>query len=83
MTRTRRDAWRTAAAIVIGLSATMGCSGPTVKIEAPDKPIVINLNIKIDHELRVKVDEDIDELFDENDELFGTEVEDGAEGGGA
>jgi hypothetical protein len=35
------------------------CS-PTVKIEAPDKPIEINLNIKLEQEVRVRVDRDVD-----------------------
>ncbi|MGI2169353.1 YnbE family lipoprotein [Shewanella sp. MF05960] len=45
-----------------------GCT-PTVKIEPPDKPIVINLNVKIEHEIRIKVDKELDTLI-ENDELF-------------
>ena len=43
---------------------------PTVQIVAPDKPIEINLNVKIQHEIRVKVDKDLDSLFDEDSELF-------------
>jgi len=46
-----------------------GCS-PTVKIEASDKPIVINMNIKIDHEIRVKVDRELDTLLDSKKGLF-------------
>ena len=46
-----------------------GCS-PTVKIEAPDKPIVINMNIKIDHEIRIKVDRELDSLLDNKKGLF-------------
>ena len=46
-----------------------GCA-PTVKVEAPDKPIEINLNVKIEHEIRVKVEKDIDELLSENEGLF-------------
>ena len=46
-----------------------GCS-PTVKIEASDKPIVINMNIKIDHEIRIKVDRDLDSLLDNKKGLF-------------
>lgn len=46
-----------------------GCA-PTVKVEAPEKPIEINLNVKIDHEIRVKVEKDIDELLSENEDLF-------------
>ena len=47
----------------------VGCS-PTVKVEAPDKPIEINMNIKIEHEIRVKVEKDIDQMLKQNKELF-------------
>ena len=47
----------------------LGCT-PTVKVEAPEEPIEINLNVKIDHEIRVKVEKDIDELLTENEDLF-------------
>ena len=43
---------------------------PTVKVEAPDKPIVINLNVKIEQEVRVKVDRDVDTLLKDNPDLF-------------
>ena len=42
----------------------------TVKLAAPEDPIVINLNVKIDHEIRLKVEKDIDDLFSEDSELF-------------
>ncbi|MEM7024390.1 MAG: YnbE family lipoprotein [Pseudomonadota bacterium] len=41
-----------------------------VQIEAPKEPIVINLNVKIEQVVRVKVEEDVDELFDTNEDLF-------------
>ena len=48
----------------------LGCS-PTVKMEPPDKPITINLNVKIDHEIRVKVDKELEQdIFSENSGLF-------------
>lgn len=47
----------------------VGCN-PTVKIEAPDKPIEINLNVKIEHEIRLQVDKDLEGLFDEESEVF-------------
>ena len=46
-----------------------GCN-PTVKIEAPDKPIEINLNVKIEHEIRLQVDKDLEGLFEEESEVF-------------
>ncbi|ABV37306.1 conserved hypothetical protein [Shewanella sediminis HAW-EB3] len=59
---------RTSVSAMIALLALTGCT-PTVKIEPPDKPIVINLNVKIEHEIKIKVDKDLDELLT-NDELF-------------
>ena len=46
-----------------------GCS-PTVKVEAPEKPIEINLNVKIEHEIRLQVDKDLEGLFDEDSDVF-------------
>lgn len=46
-----------------------GCT-PTVKVEAPDKPIVINLNVKIEHEVRVRVEKDLDNVLSSNPNLF-------------
>ena len=54
----------------IGLLLTLGACNPTVKIEAPDKPIEINLNIKIDQQVRVKVDRELDDVLAKNPELF-------------
>ncbi|MDP8306426.1 MAG: YnbE family lipoprotein [Candidatus Chlorobium antarcticum] len=56
------------ALFMAGLFMT-GCN-PTVRVEAPDKPIVINMNIKIDHEIRVKVDKELDSLLDTKQGLF-------------
>ena len=53
--------------IVVGL---ITACAPTVKVQAPDEPITINLNVKIEHEIRVKVEKDIDDLFSEEGGLF-------------
>jgi len=50
--------------------ALLAACTPKVQLEAPKEPITINMNIKIEHEIRVKVDKDLDQLFDKNDELF-------------
>ncbi|MEM6412726.1 MAG: YnbE family lipoprotein [Pseudomonadota bacterium] len=49
--------------------ALAACS-PTVKLEAPDKPIEINLNVKIDQEVRVRLDKDVEDLIADNPDLF-------------
>jgi hypothetical protein len=47
----------------------VGCS-PRVVVEAPKEPITINLNVKIDHEVRVKVDKDLDKVISKDSNLF-------------
>ncbi len=46
-----------------------GCS-PTVKVAAPDKPITINLNVKIEHHIKVKIDKELDDVLNEDSGLF-------------
>lgn len=46
-----------------------GCT-PTVKVEAPDKPIVINLNVKIQHEIKVQVEKDLENVLSKESGLF-------------
>ena len=57
------------AAAIVSLGCTLACT-PTVQVAPPTEPITINLNVKIEHEIVVKVDKDLDELFGEDDELF-------------
>ncbi len=40
-----------------------------VQVQAKE-PITINLNVKIDHEIRVKVDKELDSVFSADSELF-------------
>lgn len=46
-----------------------GCN-PTVEVKAPEEPITINMNIKIEHEVRIKVDKELDDVFAEDSGLF-------------
>ncbi|MDH2431527.1 hypothetical protein WH50_24355 [Pokkaliibacter plantistimulans] len=59
----------TLTALLGALIVVAGCT-PSVKVEAPDKPITINLNVKIEHEVLVKLDRQIDTLLDKNSDLF-------------
>lgn len=49
--------------------AVGGCS-PTVKVEAPDEPIVVNLNVKIEHKLKLKISKEVDEVIKEDSDIF-------------
>lgn len=55
--------------MIVLIPFIVGCN-PTVKIQAPDKPIEINLNVKIEHEIRLQVDKDLEGLFEEESEVF-------------
>ena len=43
---------------------------PTVRVEAPKEPITINLNVKIDAEVRVKLEEQAQEDIKNAPDLF-------------
>jgi predicted component of type VI protein secretion system len=51
--------------IVVCSAVLMGCS-PTVKVQAPSEPININLNVKIDHEINIKVDKALDNIINKS-----------------
>lgn len=57
--------------LLIGIS-TLGiwaCT-PTVQVAAPEKPIEINLNVNIEHKVRVQIDKDINNLLEDSNGLF-------------
>ena len=43
---------------------------PTVKVEAPDKPIEINMNINIKHEILIKIEKEVEDMFEDDEGLF-------------
>jgi len=43
---------------------------PRIALDAPKDPITINLNVKIDHEIRLKVEKDVDSLVTTDSKLF-------------
>ncbi|WP_244433918.1 YnbE family lipoprotein [Azospirillum sp. B506] len=53
------------------MSALAAACSPTVRIEAPDKPIEINLNVRIEQEVRVKLERDVDDAIRNDPALFG------------
>ena len=53
---------------LLSLSA-LGCT-PTIKLKAPKKPIVINMNIKVEHEIKTDVNRDLEAMIEEEKEIF-------------
>ncbi|WP_420145934.1 YnbE family lipoprotein [Sphingobium sp.] len=44
--------------------------GGCIQVKAPDKPIEINLNVKVQQEVVVKLQRDAQDLIQNNPELF-------------
>jgi hypothetical protein len=43
---------------------------PTVRVEAPKEPITINLNVKLDAEVRVKLEQQAQDDIKQNEQIF-------------
>ncbi len=56
-------------ALLAAAIGAVACT-PTLQIQAPDKPITINLNVKIDQEIRYKIDKDLEDAIAANPDLF-------------
>ena len=57
--------------IVTAVLAILIISGCTHRVEVSAKePITINLNLKIDHEIKVKVDKQLDDIFSDDSDIF-------------
>lgn len=56
-----------ASSLLAGLLA--GCT-PRIEVAAPKEPITINMNVKIEHEIHIKVDKDVESLLKSRSDLF-------------
>ena len=61
---------RVAAPSLLLIALCLAACQPTVKVEAPKEPITINLNIKLDAEVRLKLEEQAKEDIEENPKIF-------------
>lgn len=56
---------------LLAMTVLVFVSACTHKVQVETKePITININVKIDHEIRVKVDKELDDIFSEDSDLF-------------
>ena len=60
---------KTLSIFLVLLSSLTGCT-PTVQVAAPKEPIEINLNVKIQHDIRIQVDKELEGLFEEDSDIF-------------
>ncbi|MDP3458078.1 MAG: YnbE family lipoprotein [Hyphomonas sp.] len=55
--------------VAAGAVALAACT-PTIRIEPSDKPIKIDLNVKIDQTVRIQLDREVEDLIANNPDLF-------------
>lgn len=56
------------AVLPLMIIALNGCL--RVEVATPDKPIDINMNVKIEHEINVKIDRQVEDLLKNNSAIF-------------
>lgn len=60
--------------ILVSLLAvsTLTLSGcvPRIEVAAPKEPITINMNVKIEHEILIKADKDVEALLKSRSDVF-------------
>jgi hypothetical protein len=60
---------RNSSGLLLVLLYLAACT-PTIQVAVPNEPITINLNVRIEHEIRVKVEEELDGIFTLDSGLF-------------
>ena len=58
-----------AALMASSLLLLSGCV-PRIEVAAPKEPITINMNVKIEHEILIKADKDVEALLKSRHDVF-------------
>ena len=53
----------------MAIIALAACT-PRVQLEAPDKPIEINLNVNIEQHVKIEIQEDVKKAIAKNKDIF-------------
>lgn len=56
-------------AAMLSASLLSGCV-PRIEVATPKDPITINMNVKIEHEIHIKIDEEVENLLNTQSGLF-------------
>ncbi|MES2984643.1 MAG: YnbE family lipoprotein [Pseudomonadota bacterium] len=60
---------KTISAFLLLALAASACS-PTVQLQAPDKPIEINLNVTIEQHVKVSIEKDVGKSIQQRKDIF-------------
>jgi hypothetical protein len=54
---------------LLALLSLIACT-PTVQVQAPEKPIEINLNVNIEHHIKVEIEKDVQQSIAKHKDIF-------------
>lgn len=57
------------AGLAVGSFLLSGCT-PRIEVAAPKEPITINMNVKIEHDIHIKADKDVENLLKSRSDLY-------------
>ncbi|NBX92369.1 MAG: YnbE family lipoprotein [Proteobacteria bacterium] len=63
--------WSRLGVFVLGLVAVLPACTHKVQVEPSDKPFIVNLNVKVDHEIRMKIEEQNQDLLNLEESVKG------------
>ena len=55
---------------IAGFLGSLAACSPRVEVVAPEKPLTINLNVKIEHEVKIKVEKELEDVISKDSGLF-------------
>ena len=56
--------------VIVLMALLLPACTPTVKLQAPDKPIEINLNVKIEQHVKIEIAKDVQQAISKNKDIF-------------
>ena len=62
--------WIAMSLALLAMTVLLAACTPTVKLEAPDKPIEINMNVNIEHHVKVEIAKDVKQAMAKNKDIF-------------
>ena len=59
-------------AVLVSIWSSIGLSActPTVHVQAPDKPIEINLNVNIEQRVKIEIQREVQDAIAKNPDIF-------------
>lgn len=56
--------------LAVMMAFALGGCVPRIEIAPSTEPIVINMNVKIEHEIHIKVDKDVEKMLKTQSDIF-------------